>query len=170
MIFSTSITKGIDGNTFNGVYEFGNSRFQKWHGGRVRHIKRYIDSHLEDEKPNTVILQMGGNDLPLRETPINDIANDIMEAAQKARVAGVEHVFIGGVTIRSQAYAKTRGEDLNIALQEMCEANDFVFIDNTEIIKKHLYDGVHINKEGSAILANNYLKALRSKFYNIETK
>ena len=170
IVFSTSITKGIDPKRFNECYEYGYSRFQRYHGGRVRHIKQYVDSHLEEEKPNVTIIQAGGNDLQSGELSISQIANDIMEIAHKSRNANVADIFIGGVPSRSNAYAKKRGDDLNQAVKDLCETHGFTFIDNTDITTSHLYDGIHLTKDGSKILADNYLGAMDRKFLNVNVE
>ena len=116
-----------------------------------------------------VILQVGGNDLPAGRTteaiPIADIANDIVEMGLKARELGVADVFVAGVPTRSQAFVKKRCSDLNDKLEEQCCRHDFTFIDNSGIKDKHLADGVHLTKEGSGLLADNYLCAINMKFH-----
>ena len=167
LVFSTSITKGIDQGKFNSCYKYGKMRFQKWHGGRVRHIKHYIDSHLEEENPSVVIVQAGGNDLQTSNISIKEIVSDIQEICVKSRNANVSDIFIGGVTIRSATNAKRRGEELNDALRDLCKGNDYTFIDNSKITTGHLYDGVHLSDAGSVILANNYLNAMHNNFTSI---
>ena len=167
LVFSTSITKGINPGRFNAGYDFGRSRIQKWPGGRARHIKSYIESHLAEERPDVVILQVGGNDLPAGRTteaiPIADIARDIMEMGLMAREFEVSDIFVAGIPTRSQSYVKKRCADLNDELEEQCRIHGFTFIDNSGIKDRHLVDGVHLTKEGSGLLADNYLSAVSMK-------
>ena len=63
----------------------------------------------------------------------------------------------------------TRGKRcrvLNSELKELCRRNGFVYIDNANITHTdHLdSDGVHLNRNGDSILANNYLDCLRREF------
>ena len=64
VVFSTSMTRSIRINEFNSYYKEGNARFFRFHGAKARHVKDYVLSHLEEEQPDSVIIQMGGNDLP----------------------------------------------------------------------------------------------------------
>ena len=112
----------------------------------------------------TVIIQTGGNDLsPLpgkKALPTADIAKSIIEVGTVCKQFDAQHVLIGGVTTRSKEYEQRRCQELNEVLEGMCKLNGFTFIDNSTITTEHLYDGVHLNNNGSKVLADNYLNAL----------
>ena len=96
-IFSSSITRGIRLNGFNKGYKKGAAIIHRFHGGKVHHIRNYLSTHLEEEKPDSVVIVAGGNDLPNGESSsivIDDIANDIIECRQRSREHGVVDVFI----------------------------------------------------------------------------
>ena len=119
---------------------------------------------MDEVKPDIVLVQAGGNDLAeVNRSPV-DIAQDIVEIAIKAKNSGVSDVFIGSVPTRSKQFTKERLEVLNTGLQTLCQFYNFVYIDNSRITVDHLYDGVHLKREGTEILADNYLKALRRKY------
>ena len=168
LIFSTSITKGIEVKRFNKGFEHGSARFQRWHGGEVEHIKTYVVSHLKKEKPDTVVLQMGGNDLHRgdRRNPatITAIANDIIEIALICRSHGVRHIFIGGVTVRRQQWTWDVCESLNESLEGQCTLHNFNFYSNNNITPHDLYDKVHLNDLGVRKMANNMLNCLCDYF------
>ena len=161
LIASSSITKGIDYRRFNECFEQGKTWIQKWPGGKARHIKNYIKSHLDEEKPDVILILAGGNDLAEEnQTPVN-IAHDVIEIAIKAKQSGVRDVLIGSVPVRSRQFSMKRWHELNNALFSLCQDNNFVYIDNGKIKVDHLHDGVHLTNEGTVILADNYLEALR---------
>ena len=54
------MTKQIGVERFNNCFNSGTARFQRFHGGKARHFKDYLPTHLNEEKPDTVILQVGG--------------------------------------------------------------------------------------------------------------
>ena len=165
LIASSSITKGINAQRFNECFGSGTARIQKWPGGRARHMKNYIGTHLEEEHPDIVIVQAGGNDLAERDrASITSIANDLMEIGIKARNSGAENVFIGSVPIRREQFNTEDLYELNHAIWTLCCQHGFVFVDNSKIGLSHLYDGVHLNNAGTTILASNYLEALRAKY------
>ena len=122
--FWKNITKHIDTKRFNKVYTHGEARFQRFHGGKAEHIKNYVTSHLEEEKQDTVIIQIGGNDLHKGDkrdpSTITNIANNIIETAQICKARGVQHIFVGGVPIRKRRWTKEICKDLNTALEGQC--------------------------------------------------
>ena len=123
----------------------------------------YIVPHLSEEKPDIVIIHCGGNDLPTpskRPVMLTTIANEIIDTGLLCRKAKVKNIAIAGVTIRETPFLKKRCEELNDLLRSMCKLNNFMFIDNSEITEEHLFDGIHLNQDGSKILAENYLSAL----------
>ena len=124
----------------------------------------YIGPRMAKEKPAIVIIQAGGNDLPAKSKDQNSIvsvANSVIEAGLKCRKLGALHILIGGVTIRRTNFLKKRCEELNDVLKNLCLLYNFTFINNNDIKDRHLHtDGVHLNDDGSKVLADNYLKAL----------
>ena len=166
IVFSTSMTKTIRVNEFNRFYENGKARFQKFHGGRVRHMKKYVKGHMKEEKPDTIVFHGGGNDLPTSKEnplPVLTIANDIIEAGLLCRNYGARNIFISGVISRKQQYTKDRCTELNDLLVSLCKLHKFYYIENDNILAdKHLYDGVHLNEEGTILFANNLLDNLNA--------
>ena len=168
LIISTSITRGIRDDRFKNCYE-GGCKFHRIHGGKAKHIKEDIEKNLPSGECSSVILQMGGNDIQDGYYPekLTSIANTIVETGNVCRKKGAETVFIAGVPVRRYEYTWERCKDLNRQLKELCRDNGFVFIDNSNITHTdHLdYDGVHLNRNGDKLLANNYLDCLRRKFF-----
>ena len=167
LIFSTSITKGINNRDFNEHFEGeGSASFRRFHGGLARQIKEYLWVHLSEVRPESVIIQTGGNDLPTPRSnpvPVVDIASEIIQSGLICREYGSKNIFISGVPTRRAHYMQVRCRELNDILMEQCKAHGFIFIDNTNINTSHLqHDGVHLTNEGSVLLAKNYLFSLNS--------
>ncbi len=164
LIFSSSITKGIHAPRLNDRYESGNLRFQRFHGAKARHMETYVSPVMFEDLPDTVIIQAGGNDLKAEPgkklIPAVMVANSLLEAGRACKQFSAQHVLIGGVTTRKGEFEKKRVAEINKALEGQCKLNNFTFINNSAIGEEHLYDGVHLNKDGSKILADNYLQAL----------
>ena len=164
MVVSTSITKGIDVNKFKEEY-MGRVSFHRFHGGHVRHIKNYIATHLAEEQPDVVIIQVGGNDLPSgknKRHSIPKIADDIMEMAEMCKRYGVTRVCISSVLPREDFYLQLRIRELNKLLMDLCTLNSYEFMLNSNVVlSKHVHwDGVHLNSYGNKVLFNNLLKGL----------
>ena len=162
MIFTTSISKNIRLNDFNKHVKSGPAYFRRFHGAKARHMKNYIVSHLEEEKPDAVLIHGGGNDLPTsrkKPLPVADIANDLIAAAQTCKLYGVENIMVSSVLPRKTPYMNERCKELNRLLRIMCELYGFTFADHEGYITtRHLSkDGVHLNEDGSCQLARDYL-------------
>ena len=91
---------------------------------------------------------------------MSEIADDLLEAATTCKRFGVQKICIGGVTSRTGM--QKRCIELNKILERRCKARNFIFIKNNNVLLSHLYDGVHTDKNGSVILANNYLEVLNT--------
>ena len=63
MVFSTSITKGIQQSRFNERYINGDAAFTRFGGACARYMSTYVLPRMVEAKPGTVIFQAGGNDL-----------------------------------------------------------------------------------------------------------
>ena len=164
MIFSTSMTRDIQYNEFNKHFKDGTAHFRRFHGDRAKHIKTYLPTHLKDEQPDTVIIIIGGNDLKTsreKPTPVVEIANHIIDAAQVCKDYEVNNIFIASVITRQKPYMAKRCEELNTILQGLCQLYNFNFIDNSPITHEYLSrDGVHLTKDGTYYLADHFLDAL----------
>ena len=114
--------------------------------------------HLEDEHPTSVIFVAGGNDLPNKDIPTNEIkkvADCLVEGGKLCKTQyGVKEVYISSIMPRSHSDFQGNRHRLNVLLKELCWENNFTFIDNDNIVlRPHVhYDGVHLNEEGSLIL------------------
>ena len=164
-IFSTSITKGIRIQDFNEIYRSGSACFRRFHGSRANGMKYHVIPTMIEEKPEVVVIHTGGNDL---RTPKNNpvsvdsIVNSIIDAGKACEAYGAKRIIISGVIIRKTGYMETRRREINNLLKDLCYKNGYLFIDNDLIIQDNLYDGVHLNEEGSVILAKNILHALNN--------
>ena len=129
-------------------------------------MKTYVATHLEEEQPDTVIVLAGGNDLQTKRdnpTPVEDIANHIIEIGNICSTYGVANIIISSVIIRRTPYMVKRWRELNNILKGMCIDFNFTFIDNNNISTDDLAnDGVHLNEDGNIKLANNFLASLNN--------
>ena len=166
-IFSTSITRNIKYGRFNDRYDDGYAKFHKFGGGLSRHMSSYMTTHLLEEKPDTAIVHHGGNDLSKDSNRLNEdlliqeTANNVIDSALLCRNTDVQDVIVSGIPIRKDKVLQRRISKLNELLQSMCQINNFRFINNNNIGLEHLHnDGVHLNDDGTKVLADNYLRAL----------
>ena len=165
LIFSSSITRGIDPNGFNKKLKNSKARLHKFSGKKVHHIKDYMLTHIVEDRPDSVVIVAGGNDVPIGKfdsVPLTSIADDIMEAGLLCRRNGVRNIHISSILPRGSFYFQLRRHRLNLMLKEQCGTNGFIFIDNRDIVlSDHIgHDGVHLNKAGSSALCRNLCNSL----------
>ena len=98
--------------------------------------------------------------------PVETMASDIIDAAKICENHGAEHVLVSSIIMRNKHdYMEKRRRELNIILRDMCYDLGFIFVDNENIGHEHLFnDGVHLNRDGSAVLSSNILHSLNNIF------
>ena len=166
LVFSSSITRDIKKQSFNSDCKGSDVAFHEFRGKKAKDIVRYMTPHLDDECPSNVVLIAGGNDLPDRDIPseeVRKVANCLLEGGLRCREQyGVKKVFISSILPRSNSQFQGNRHRLNIMLKEMCHENQITFIDNNNIVlRQHGHrDGVHLNEEGSDMLCANLLNVL----------
>ena len=167
------MTRGIRPDHFNRDYfTKGRATFHRFHGGKARHIRNQVETHLYDERPDSVIILAGGNDLPVarrqRPTALADIAGHIIDIALMCKKYEVSNICISSVLPREDFYSQLYRKEVNDILRSLCELYDFYFIDNDSgedriILSKHIaQDGIHLNSEGSELLALRFGNVLNN--------
>ena len=168
LIFSSSITRDItrQQRTFNELCKTSDVTFHEFKGKKACDITKYMIPHLEDEQPSSVVFVAGGNDIPNKDIPFDEvkkIANHLIEGGLICRGEhGVDEIYISSIMPRSHSAFQGNRHSLNNMLREMCKQYNFTFIDNGNIIlRTHGHqDGVHLNHEGSELLRSNLLDVL----------
>ena len=165
LIFSSSIKRGIHTNRFNKKLKNTVAKFHKFNGKKAHHIKDYIQTHIDEEQPDSVVIVAGGNDVPIgkyNSMALSSIVDDIIQAGSLCRRNGVKNVHISSILPRSAFYFQLRRYELNNLLKERCRVEGFNFIDNKNIVlSDHIgHDGVHLNKAGTYVLCSNLWNCL----------
>ena len=93
---------------------------------------------LVDEKPQTVVIHIGSNDITkfgCHDTDVNDLANRILHIGLKCRYYGVESMAILSDLARYDNNLNKLIQGVNIALKHSCKVYGFDFICNGRIGK-----------------------------------
>ena len=111
--------------------------------------------------PDTVVVAAGGNDISPRKS-IAELANEIIDVGIMSKSHGVSKVAISSVLPRGNFHYQLQRKQLNDLLRNLCLANNFYFLENNNIIlSEHVAkDEVHLNFDGTKVLANNILDFL----------
>ena len=162
------MTKGIRPQKFREHYTQGKATFHRFHGGKAKHIRNQIETHLQEERPDAAIIHIGGNDLSAFRgevpTPVLEIANSILDSALLCKKYDVKDVCVSSVLPRKESYLKNteeRRKELNALLESLCDIHKFVFIDNDVgddkiVYPQHMYDGVHLTDDASHLLSKRF--------------
>ena len=133
----------------------------------TRMKKYYVNEVLEEERPDTIILQIGGNDLSNTNTTEKDILNEIITIVNMCRNGGVNNMIVSAITARPAFQAKL--DEVNRLLKANAGPHNYIFSENSNINSSHLWkDKVHLNNEGISLLALDYLDVLHNRphFYD----
>ena len=153
---------------FRGHYTKGEATFHRFHGGKAKHIRNQIETHLQEELPDAAIIQIGGNDLSSyrgeNPTPVVEIANHIIDSAFLCKKYSVKDICISSILPRKESYLKStedRRNQLNDTLKSLCDIHNFTFIDNDVgneriVYPRHMYDGVHLTDDASFLLSKKF--------------
>ena len=133
-------------------------------GKTSRHIKYYVHPSLEGENYDAAIIHVGVNDfLNDRNSSIENLLNNIKEITNQCRAHHVTKIFISSLLV-CPLLRKGLVEEINAALSKFCQAQNFYFIDNSNIQVQHLRDRLHLKVNYLNILANNYITTLNYFF------
>ena len=173
-IFTTSMMRSVKIDDLNKRYIQGQAIIHRFPGGKARHMKSQIATHLQEELPDVAVIQCGGNDIPLGQrntTRMLEITNHIMDMVQECKQHGVERIIVSSVLPRESAIYQLRRKELNDILRSLCDLQNIVFLDNDRhfdtdkriILSKHIdYDGVHFNESGSIRFRDNIIDTLNT--------
>ena len=170
-ILSDSIPKRFNMKDFNESMNDGRTYLKSFPGAKASHLKHYALPTLRENKPDMIIIHVGYNDLCTRdEVDVNKVAKEIIDVAKTCIDHDVSTVYISSI-ICNRNYKKQQLIDkVNERLKQECEHENFIFIENSNIEKKHLWkDGTHLNEIGKTILSNNFIDYLNNYTFLYQT-
>ena len=123
-------------------------------------MDHYARPVLVEEKPQTVVIHIGSNDITkfnYHDVEVNDLANRILQIGLKCRCYGVESIAISSVLVRNDNNFNKLIQRVNISLKHLCKVYGFDFTCNDRIGKDLLWpDGLHLTDEVTLFLAINF--------------
>ena len=91
----------------------------------------YVIPELVDEKPQTVVIHIGSNDITkfkYHNVDVNDLASRILQTGLKCRYYGVQSISILSVLVRNDNNLNKLIQGVNISLKNLCKVYGFDFI------------------------------------------
>ena len=123
---------------------------------------RYIIPTLIDDKPYTIIIHVGTNDI-LNHANHEYIAQSIIIIGLDRKNNSVKEVLTSSVLVKKNPNLVTIVCRINDMLRDLCENNGFSFICNDVITTNYLWkNGVHLQDIGTHVLSNPFLKFLNN--------
>ena len=131
----------------------------KFPGAHARQIQHYSKWTIENDKPESVVIVAGANDLNYDKNPsVEQISKRVLDIARQARQMRVRNVYICGITCRRNKSFDNITKEINLALRLVSTDEGFIFISNDNIFKSDLNDdGLHLNPGGTKKLMENIL-------------
>ena len=127
-------------------------------GATVECMKDYVKPTLR-HNPDLIIVHAGTNNLRTEQTS-EQIAEQLLNLAADIET-DTNEVIMSSITVRKDKY-NAKGQKVNFFLKTLCSENSIKYIDNSAIIDKYLNGGgVHLNYNGTSILANNIIDMIR---------
>ena len=156
-IIGDSIVKNIEGQRLNKKMK-STVHVKSIPGATTKCMKHHVRGSLKGNSLDTAIIHFGTNDLKNNESA-EDIATDIINIAISVKNEN-ESVVVFGITIRNDKF-NDKGKNVNHLLKRRCEAENILFVDNSNITVGMLnHSGLHLNEHGTTRLINNLCSTL----------
>ena len=151
----------------NGISEKGLSRdhqvtVKNLPGGTTEKALEEIKDLIAD-KPDCIIIHAGTNDITNGINSLNSVKKIVKDAKKSS--PNTKLVFSSILIRKDKKGISKNVTDINSRLKNYCQQKHLNFIDNSNIMEEHLGNRkLHLNERGNSVLANNFIKYLRSSF------
>ena len=129
-------------------------------GATSNRLNHYIPSTFQEDHADVVLLHIDSNDINNQtKDRINTekLTGDIINIGKSCINLGVKEVLISSILPKKNIALTRFIRQVNDSLREQCVLNEFGFISNDNISRKHLWkDGIHLEDLGTNILAGNF--------------
>ena len=159
----------VGDSLLNGIHEKGLSKnhsvkVNNIPGGTSDAILDKLDDFLKN-KPDGLIVYAGTNDITKGKNLLNNVKKILKQV--KKLSPNTKVAFSSIVTRKDKKDISKTVQDTNLRLKNYCSQKNIDFIQNSNIMEEHLgIKKLHLNKKGNSLLANNFLKYLRSTFWD----
>ena len=90
---------------------------------------------------------------------------------KRCKSAGVTDVIISSILTKNNSNINNLIRQLNDTLESQCSQHGLLYICNDKITNEYLQrDGVHLNYEGTCMLAGNFVDFLNYFILNVNSK
>ena len=142
----------------------GQAKFKHFLGTSSKDLLHYIDTTLEEQNFEAVIIHIGINDILYDSSSwqINLLLQNIKEIGKKCIRYKVEYVFISSLTFNTRISHKLLNE-VNEMIERVCLENGYYYIENGNVYENDLFkDGLHLQNSGKKNLFQNFIVNLQT--------
>ena len=145
----------------NGISEKGLSKdyqvtVENFPGETSEKLLEEIKNLVADKPAGTNDVANGINSL----NSVKKIVKNVKKSSPNSKL-----VFSSKLLRKDKKDISKKVSDINSRIKNHCQQKHLDFIDNRNILEEHLGNRkLHLNKRGSSVLANNFIKYLRSSF------
>ena len=138
----------------------GKAIFRWFSSANSKQLDHYVIFTLVDNKPDTVLLHAGTNDIPSIAND-TELANNIINIGLSCKNHDVSKVLIPSLLVKKILELNPVIRSVNDQLRKLFEINGFLFINNDMITTERLWrDGIHLQDIGTKILSRNFYQVL----------
>jgi lysophospholipase L1-like esterase len=120
---------------------------------------KILPAMIEEEQPSFIIIHCGTNDMHSRTT--SDCISLLCDVIGAIPV-GIE-IAVSSLTTQEHSRRRKWICDYNTRLSVLCQSNAWTYINNNNITLVNLTeDKLHLNKQGTSILARNYISVIKT--------
>ena len=120
-------------NLFNNSLKNGKSHINVFKGATTKRLNHFIDPFLEEDKPDTVVIHIGSNDInPRNHENINakTLCDEIIAIGSKCVMSGVKEVIISSILLKRDLKLTKLIRQLNDHLRDECAKYNFKYLSN----------------------------------------
>ena len=163
VILSDTMIKHVNGYDMSKKLKNCKVYVKSFSGSKVRCMKDHMKPPMR-EKPDYTILHVGTNDLT-SDGPSNLIAKSIVDLAITLK-RNSQNVSISNIIMHNDRFNE-KAMEVNGYLKQLCIEKNIFLIDHTKTIHSRNINRskLHLNKSGSIILSNNFIKAISSTLH-----
>ena len=132
-------------------------------GAKVKCMKDYVKPCIREHDPDYVILHVGTNELKSESTP-ERIAKSVVDICKNIQT-DQRTVSISGIVPRNDNF-NNKAMEVNKELLKLCEKENLLFIDNSNINPKTHLNGskIHLNPKGDEKLGKNFVNFIKNNY------
>ena len=129
-IVSSSITKPIDMVEFKELLLNDIAVKRAFGGATASQLNHFIRATLTEDRPETVIINVGTNNMTKKRQTAKETASEIIEIVKTFKNKGVSKVYVSSITYRHLYQDKTH--HIDELLKQNATSYNYSFIDNPE--------------------------------------